>query len=88
VLVWVTMIIAGNLSCLGFHTSIIRFIPEYREKGELEELRGIMVASRLLRADRLDAFRRRRRRAVWLIADRIESLLCRALPHRLRSACR
>lgn len=26
VLVWVTMVIAGNLSCFGFHTSVIRFI--------------------------------------------------------------
>ena len=47
VLVWVTMVIAGNISCLGFHTSVIRFIPEYREKGMLDELRGILVASRL-----------------------------------------
>ncbi|MCX7305207.1 MAG: oligosaccharide flippase family protein [Hyphomicrobiales bacterium] len=47
VLVWVTMVIAGNVSCLGFHTSVIRFIPEYREKGMLDELRGILVVSRL-----------------------------------------
>jgi len=47
VLVWVTMVIAGNVSCLGFHTSVIRFIPEYREKGMLAELRGILIASRL-----------------------------------------
>lgn len=47
VLVWVTMVIAGNISCLGFHTSVIRFIPEYREKGMLDELRGILVVSRL-----------------------------------------
>ncbi len=47
VLVWVTMVIAGNVSCLGFHTSVIRFIPEYREKGMLAELRGILLASRL-----------------------------------------
>ena len=47
VLVWVTMVIAGNVSCLGFHTSVIRFIPEYREKGMLAELRGILMASRL-----------------------------------------
>lgn len=47
VLVWVTMVIAGNVSCLGFHTSVIRFIPEYREKGMLAELRGILVVSRL-----------------------------------------
>jgi O-antigen/teichoic acid export membrane protein len=47
VLVWVTMVIAGNVSCLGFHTSVIRFIPEFREKGMLDELRGILVVSRL-----------------------------------------
>lgn len=47
VLVWVTMVIAGNVSCLGFHTSVIRFVPEYREKGMLAELRGILIASRL-----------------------------------------
>ena len=47
VLVWVTMVISGNVSCLGFHTSVIRFIPEYREKGMLAELRGILIVSRL-----------------------------------------
>lgn len=47
VLVWVTMIIVGSLSCFGFHTSVIRFIPEYREKGMLAELRGVLLASRL-----------------------------------------
>ncbi|MDW6026382.1 lipopolysaccharide biosynthesis protein [Mesorhizobium sp. BAC0120] len=47
VLVWTTMIIVGNLACLGFHTSVIRFIPEYREKGLIAELRGILLTSRL-----------------------------------------
>lgn len=47
VLVWTTMIIVGNLACLGFHTSVIRFIPEYREQDMLPELRGILVTSRL-----------------------------------------
>ena len=47
VLVWTTMIIAGNLACLGFHTSIIRFIPEFRAKHMMDELRGILVASRV-----------------------------------------
>lgn len=46
VLVWTTMIIVGNLACLGFHTSIVRYIPEYRELGRLAELRGVMAASR------------------------------------------
>jgi O-antigen/teichoic acid export membrane protein len=47
VLVWVTMIIVGNLAGFGFHTSVIRFIPEYRERGLTAELRGILLASRL-----------------------------------------
>lgn len=47
VLVWTTMIIVGNLSCLGFNTSIIRYIPEYRELGLLADLRGVMLTSRI-----------------------------------------
>ena len=74
VLVWVTMVIAGNVSCLGFHTSVIRFIPEYREKGMLAELRGILVASRLFVLRRLDADRRpRRARASGCLAPHIET---------------
>ena len=48
VLVWTAMVIAGNISCLGFHTSIIRFIPEYRQHGKMGELRGLVLASRLI----------------------------------------
>lgn len=47
VLVWVTMIIMGNLACFGFHTSVIRFVPEYLAHGRLAELRGILLTSRL-----------------------------------------
>lgn len=47
VLVWLAMVIAGSLSCLGFHASVVRFVPEYREKRMLPELRGILFASRL-----------------------------------------
>lgn len=46
VLVWVTMLIIGSISCLGFSTSVIRFIPEFRERAMLEELRGIVLSSR------------------------------------------
>lgn len=46
VLVWTLMLIVGDLSCLGFQTSIVRYIPEYRAKGALGELRGVMIASR------------------------------------------
>ncbi len=47
VLVWTAAIIVGSLACLGFHTTVIRFIPEYRERGLVAEMRGILLTSRL-----------------------------------------
>jgi O-antigen/teichoic acid export membrane protein len=48
VLVWTAMVIAGNISCFGFQVSVIRFLPQYREHGDLERLRGMISASRWL----------------------------------------
>lgn len=73
VLVWTTMVIAGNVSCLGFHTSVIRFIPEYREKGMLPELRGILVVSRLFVLVASSAIAAAGVLAVVLLAPSIES---------------
>lgn len=72
VLVWVTMLIVGSISCLGFSTSVIRFIPEFRERGMLDELRGIVRVSRhvVLAASTLTALAGAS--GVWLFADRIE----------------
>lgn len=47
VLVWVTMIIVANLSCLGTHTVVIRFVPQYLANENHAKLRGILLASRL-----------------------------------------
>ncbi|MGB8817289.1 MAG: lipopolysaccharide biosynthesis protein [Rhizobiaceae bacterium] len=47
VLVWTAAIIAGNLSCFGFATSIIRFVPQYRASGSHDELRGILLTGRI-----------------------------------------
>lgn len=73
VLVWVTMVIVGNLSCLGFHTSIIRFIPEYRQKGRLAELRGILLASRLFVLIASTIVAAIGAAGIWLFAPAIES---------------
>ncbi len=72
VLVWTTMVIAGNISCLGFHTSVIRFIPEYREKGMIAELRGILVTSRLFVLVASTLIAGIGACAVWLAAGSIE----------------
>ncbi len=73
VLVWVTMVIAGNVSCLGFHTSVIRFIPEYREKGMMAELRGILLASRLFVLVASSLIAACGALGVWLLAPYIET---------------
>lgn len=73
VLVWVTMVIAGNVSCLGFHTSVIRFIPEYREKGMMAELRGILVASRVFVLVASTLIAACGAVGVWLVSPHIES---------------
>ncbi|MBZ9991876.1 lipopolysaccharide biosynthesis protein [Mesorhizobium sp. BH1-1-5] len=73
VLVWVTMVIVGNLACLGFHTSVIRFIPEYRERGMLAELRGIVQASRLFVLVASTLVAGLGALGVWLASDWIEN---------------
>ncbi|QND50724.1 lipopolysaccharide biosynthesis protein [Phyllobacterium sp. 628] len=46
VLVWVTVVILGNLSCLGFQTTVIRFVPEYLEREQYDHLRGLLFTSK------------------------------------------
>ena len=73
VLVWTTMIIAGNLSCLGFHTSVIRFIPEFRAKRMMDELRGILVASRMFVLVASTLIAGIGALGIWLLSPRIET---------------
>ncbi len=72
VLVWTAMILAGNLSCLGFHTSVIRFVPEYREKNMLPELRGVLRASHLVVLAASTVFALLGVAGVYLLSDAIE----------------
>lgn len=48
VLVWTAMVIAGNISCLGFQVSVIRFVPQFREINDLGRLRGFLFSARLI----------------------------------------
>lgn len=47
VLVWTAAVIAGNLSCFGFHTTIIRFVPEYFADRKYSDLRGLLLTGRI-----------------------------------------
>ncbi len=73
VLVWVTMVIVGNLSCLGVHTSVVRYVPEYLEKGKLAELRGILLASRLFGLVTSTFFAAAGALGIWLLSPSLES---------------
>ncbi|MFL5016064.1 MAG: lipopolysaccharide biosynthesis protein [Rhizobium sp.] len=47
VFVWVLVVVFGDLSCLGFHTAIVRFLPQYRAAGAFEEIRGLTGTARI-----------------------------------------
>ncbi|MBX5161760.1 oligosaccharide flippase family protein [Rhizobium sp. NZLR8] len=47
VFVWVLVVVFGDLSCLGFQTAIIRFLPQYRAAGAVEEIRGLTGTARI-----------------------------------------
>ncbi len=47
VVVWVGSVIMGGLACLGVQIAVLRFVPEYRERRELDLLRGVVVGSRV-----------------------------------------
>lgn len=46
VFVWVWVIIVGSIAGIGFNTSVLRFVPEYTEQGDMPRLRGFLFAGR------------------------------------------
>lgn len=42
VLVWTVILILGDLACFGFHTTIIRYVPQYLQKNQIDNARGIL----------------------------------------------
>ena len=44
--VWVAAVILGTLSCLGFPSAAVKFIPQYRVQDDEESLRGIIFGAR------------------------------------------
>ena len=48
IFVWVWVLILGGLAPLGLSTSSIRFVPEYRETGRFDLLRGLMQRARFI----------------------------------------
>jgi O-antigen/teichoic acid export membrane protein len=47
VFVWVLVVLVGNLSCLGFHSAQIRFLPQFEASNDVERIRGLTATARL-----------------------------------------
>ena len=47
VFVWVLVILVGNLSCLGFHSAQIRFLPQFEAVNDVERIRGLTATARI-----------------------------------------
>ncbi len=45
--VWIWVIIVGHITCFGFNESVIRFVPRYLQRGQLERLAGYLHFSQL-----------------------------------------
>ena len=47
VFVWVLVILIGNLSCLGFHSAQIRFLPQFEADNDFDRVRGLAITARI-----------------------------------------
>jgi len=47
VFVWALVVIFGDLSCLGFHTTVVRFLPDYAGRSAHAEIRGLTSTARV-----------------------------------------
>jgi O-antigen/teichoic acid export membrane protein len=46
--IWTWVLILGGMSSLGLNIALMRFVPEYIERGKLSLLRGLVLQSRLI----------------------------------------
>lgn len=73
VFVWVIAIILGNLSCLGFHTAVIRFLPQYRTEGAEEAIMGLAATARIFAMISATLIAATGLMALYAFGDRIDS---------------
>ncbi|AKI03262.1 membrane protein involved in the export of O-antigen and teichoic acid [Hoeflea sp. IMCC20628] len=73
VFVWVIVVILGNLSCLGFHTAVIRFLPQYRTEGADEAIRGLTATARIFAMVSATLIAASGIAAIYLLGDHIQS---------------
>lgn len=73
VLVWLSMVIIGDLACFGFHTTIIRYVPEYIRNNRFDEIRGIVATGRLLAITASTLIAVIGAAAIWIFREQFEN---------------
>ena len=73
VFVWVIAVILGNLSCLGFHTAVIRFLPLYRTQGADEAIMGLTATARIFAMISATLIAATGIAALYFLGDRIQA---------------
>ena len=73
VFVWVISVILGNLSCLGFHTAVIRFLPQYRTEGAEEAIMGLTATARIFAMISATLIAATGIAALYLLGDKIQA---------------
>ena len=73
VFVWVLVIIFGNFACLGFHTAVIRLLPQYNARQALDEIRGLTSAARIFAMVSATIVAAIGLAVLWLFSDTVES---------------
>ncbi|WP_026622656.1 lipopolysaccharide biosynthesis protein [Ensifer sp. WSM1721] len=72
IFVWVLAVLFGNLSCLGFHAAIIRFLPEYNTAAALAEIRGLTMTARIFAMLSATALAMVGGAGLWLFGSMVE----------------
>jgi O-antigen/teichoic acid export membrane protein len=71
VFVWTWVLVLGGLSHVGLNMTMIRLVPEYRETGRLDLLRGLLRGGRLLALGLSTAIAAFGMAGLWLLGDRV-----------------
>ena len=73
VFVWTWVLVLGGMSHLGLNMAMIRLVPEYCERGELDHLRGLLRGGRLFAVAASTAVAGVGMSLLWLLGERVAS---------------
>ncbi len=71
--VWVAAVLFGAIAAIGFPTAVLRYVPEYRERGQQSLLRGVIRGSRVMAAAAATVIAGVAALVLWLLGDIVTS---------------